>query len=104
MYKRQRFDNADELVYVGKANKSPNARVVVIFDTKGRNPMMNGLVIMPADIPVSYTHLDVYKRQGKGNSQCSGEMRRYWEEHQWRRRLSGLCLTLRCESQGSKRD
>ena len=36
--------------------------------------------------------------------QCSGEMRRYWEEHQWRRRLSGLCLTLRLESQGSKRD
>ena len=22
----------------------------MIFDTKGRNPMMNGLVIMPADI------------------------------------------------------
>ena len=43
-------------------------------------------------------------RRGKGNSQCSGEMRRYWEEHQWRRRLSGLCLTLRCESQGSERD
>ena len=50
LYQLRRFDNADELVYVGKANKSPNARVVVIFDTKGRNPMMNGLVIMPADI------------------------------------------------------
>ena len=49
LYQLRRFDNADELVYVGKANKSPNARVVVIFDTKGRNPMMNGLVIMPAD-------------------------------------------------------
>jgi hypothetical protein len=23
------------------------------------------------------------------NSQCSGEMRRYWEEHRWRRRLLG---------------
>ena len=43
-------------------------------------------------------------RRGKWNSQCSGEMRRYWEEHQWRRRLSGLCLTLRRESQGSERD
>ena len=50
LYQLRRFDNADELVYVGKANKSPNARVVVIFDTKGRKPMMNGLVIMPADI------------------------------------------------------
>ena len=29
-------------------------------------------------------------RRGKRNSQCSGEMRRYWEEHRWRRRLSGL--------------
>ena len=43
-------------------------------------------------------------RRGKRNSQCSGEMRRYWEEHQWRRRLSGLQLTLRRESVGSKQD
>ena len=27
--------------------------------------------------------------RGKWNSQCSGGMRRYWEEHQWRRQLSG---------------
>ena len=27
--------------------------------------------------------------RGKWNSQCSGEMRRDWEEHQWRRRLTG---------------
>ena len=27
--------------------------------------------------------------RGRWNSQCSGEMRRYWEEHRWRRRLSG---------------
>ena len=43
-------------------------------------------------------------RRGKRNSRCSGEMRRYREEHQLRRRLSGLNLTLRCESVGSKRD
>ena len=35
---------------------------------------------------------------------CSGEMRRDMEEHQWRRRLSGLQLTLRCESVGIKQD
>ena len=29
-------------------------------------------------------------RRGKWNSKCSGEMRRDLEEHQWRRRLSGL--------------
>ncbi len=42
--------------------------------------------------------------RGKRNSQCSGEMRRYCEEHQWRRRLSGPNLTLRNESVGSKQD
>ena len=42
--------------------------------------------------------------RGKRNSRCSGEMRRYREEHQLRRRLSGLNLTLRCESVGSERD
>lgn len=43
-------------------------------------------------------------RRGKWNSTCSGEMRRDVEEHQWRRRLSGLKLTLRRESVGSKQD
>ncbi len=42
--------------------------------------------------------------RGKWNSWCSGEMRRYHEEHQLRRRLPGLNLTLRCESVGSERD
>ena len=43
-------------------------------------------------------------RRGKRNYRCSGEMRRDREEHQWRRRLSGLKLTLRRESVGSKQD
>ena len=34
---------------------------------------------------------------------CSGGMRRYMEEHQWRRRLAGLQLTLRLESMGTKK-
>ena len=42
--------------------------------------------------------------RGKRNSRCSGEMRRYREEHQLRRRLSGPNLTLKRESVGSKRD
>ena len=36
--------------------------------------------------------------RGNGNSQCSGEMRRYWEEHRWRKRVTGPKLTLRDES------
>ena len=43
-------------------------------------------------------------RRGKRNSWCSGEMRRDQEEHRWRRRLTGLLLTLRLESVGSKQD
>jgi hypothetical protein len=42
--------------------------------------------------------------RGKRNSGCSGEMRRYPEEHRWRRQLPGPYLTLRCESVGSERD
>ena len=36
--------------------------------------------------------------RGRGNSQCSGEMRRYREEHQWRKHSAGPQLTLRDES------
>ena len=42
--------------------------------------------------------------RGAWNSWCSGEMRRYQEEHQRRRRRSGPELTLRSESVGSKQD
>ncbi len=42
--------------------------------------------------------------RGAWNSQCRGEIRRYWEEHRWRRRRSGPILTLRRESVGSKQD
>src|SRR3546814_5159750 len=41
--------------------------------------------------------------RGWRNSQCRGEIRRYWEEHRWRRRPSGPALTLRRESVGRKR-
>ena len=36
--------------------------------------------------------------RGRRNSECSGGMRRYSEEHRWRRRPSGHRLTLRSES------
>ena len=36
--------------------------------------------------------------RGEWNFQCSGEMRRYWKEHQWRRHSTRLLLTLRDES------
>ncbi len=42
--------------------------------------------------------------RGRRNSWCSGEMRRYQEEHRRRRRPAGPRLTLRLESVGSKQD
>ncbi len=42
--------------------------------------------------------------RGERNSWCRGEIRRYQEEHRWRRHLSGPILTLRREGVGSERD
>ena len=43
-------------------------------------------------------------RRGKRNSRSSGGMRRYREEHQWRKRLARRILTLRYESVGREPD
>lgn len=42
--------------------------------------------------------------RGKRNSKCRGAIRRYLEEHQKRRQLTGTRLTLRNESVGSEED
>ena len=42
--------------------------------------------------------------RGKRNSVCRGAIRRYTEEHQKRRQLTGTVLTLRNESVGSEKD
>ncbi len=42
--------------------------------------------------------------RGHWNSLCRSEIRRYKEEHQWRRQVTGSFLTLRHESVGSERD
>ena len=42
--------------------------------------------------------------RGRRNSRCSGGMRRYREEHRWRRQPAGPELTLRRESRGSEQD
>ncbi len=66
------------------------------FKVKGESPELN------SGTAFETTELECWR--GKRNFQCSGEMRRYWKEHLRRRRLSGQTLTLRRESQGSKRD
>ena len=40
--------------------------------------------------------------RGKRNFGCSGEMRRYPKEHQWRRRLTGLTLTPEVRKRGEQ--
>ena len=42
--------------------------------------------------------------RGKRNSVCRGAIRRYHEEYQKRRQLTGTILTLRDESVGSEKD
>ena len=42
--------------------------------------------------------------RGKRNSVCRGAIRRYTEEHQKRRQLTGTILTLMNESVGSEKD
>ncbi len=42
--------------------------------------------------------------RGKRNSECRGAIRRYSEEHQKRRQLTGTILTLMNESVGSEKD
>ena len=42
--------------------------------------------------------------RGERNSKCRGAIRRYLEEHQKRRQLTGTILTLRNESVGSEKD
>ena len=42
--------------------------------------------------------------RGKWNSVCRGAIRRYTEEHQKRRQLTGTILTLSNESVGSEKD
>ena len=94
------------------ANYVPAAAVIrrwqALSGIIGRKARAGGLISLSfkfgAQPRLATETVSLEYRRGKGNSQCSGEMRRYWEEHQWRRRLSGLCLTLRRESQGSERD
>ena len=57
-----------------------------------------------AQLKIAFETKKLEFNRGKRNSRCSGEMRRYREEHQLRRRLSRLILTLRYESVGSERD
>ena len=42
--------------------------------------------------------------RGNWNFLCRSGIRRYKKEHQWRRQVTGLFLTLRHESVGSERD
>ena len=80
------------------ANYVPAAAVIrrgqALSGIIGRKARAGGslsLVFKPgAQLQVALETGGLECRRGEWNSTCSGEMRRYVEEHQWRRRLSGL--------------
>ena len=96
----------------GPANYVPAAAVIrrgqALSGIIGRKGRVGGLISQMLNLqaqPVAaFDTVGLESGRGKWNLRCSGEMRRYRKEHQWRRRLSGPLLTLRRESQGSKRD
>ena len=53
---------------------------------------------------VAVETVELEYERGRRNVQCSGEMLRYYTEHQLRRQLTMLSLTLRHESVGSEQD
>ena len=64
----------------------------------------SGISNLRAQPPAGFRTVRLECGRGRWNSRCSGEMRRYREEHRWRRQSTGPSLTLRCESVGSKQD
>ena len=54
------------------------------------------------ELPLILFFLNLY--EGGRNASCSGEMHRYDAEHQLRRQLTNVILTLRDESMGSEQD
>src|SRR3954451_802600 len=94
------------------ANFVPAAAVIrrglALFGITGRKGRVGGFKIVGRERPglnPGTASKTVRLECGRGwwNSQCRGEIRRYWEEHRWRRQPSGPTLTLRRESVGSNR-
>ncbi len=83
-------------------------RVQALSGFIGRKELVGGTVSRElkrrAQPCVAFDTAELEYGRGERNSTCSGEMRRYVEEHQWRRRFSGPLLTLRSESVGSEQD
>ncbi len=94
------------------ANYVPAAAVIrrqrALFGITGRKECVGGVVSLGEISRLNWEGAPKTARleygRGKRNSWCSGEMRRYQEEHLRCRRLSGPLLTLRHESVGSKQD
>ncbi len=95
------------------AKSVPAAAVIrmglTLFGIIGRKGRVGGLVSLlvkssPLNGKIAGDTTSLESGRGEWNSRCSGGMRRYLEEHSWRRRLAGPFLTLRHESQGSERD
>ena len=80
------------------ANYVPAAAVIrrwrALSGMIGRKGCVGGKISLKSKLAaqLSYALETVWLecRRGQWNSMCSGKMRRYMEEHRWRRRLPGL--------------
>ena len=94
------------------ANYVPAAAVIrrgrALSGFIGRKARVGGLLSGTsnprAQPPAGFRTGSLESGRGRWNSRCSGGMRRYREEHRWRRQSSGPRLTLRRESWGSEQD
>ncbi len=83
-------------------------RVQALIGITGRKACAGGLLdrceIPGLNLGIALVTGKLECSRGGWNSTCSSEMRRYVEEHRWRRQPPGLTLTLMHESVGSKQD
>ncbi len=94
------------------ANFVPAAAVIrrglALLGITGRKGSVGGLLVRGEspglNLGIAFDTGSLEYGRGMWNSECRGEIRRYSEEHQWRRRHTGPLLTLRLESVGSKQD
>src|SRR4028119_298209 len=111
-----RGGNASRVTVPGEeapANSVPAAAVIqrvrALFGITGRKARVGGFLSLTVKCRGSTPRTagdtgELETSRGERNSGCSGGTRRDPEEHQRRRRLAGLGLTLRRESVGSEQD
>lgn len=45
-----KFQDADRLIYIGKAQKAPNVQLTFVFVTKGKQAKLQGVNVLPVEV------------------------------------------------------